>query len=315
MLDEKEDRSRSSGWSKYFATSGPTGPNGISHLPAAYLKPHTASATTYGSEYSNSHTPSLPSRIPSSALVPPLDIDFSRTIDGQRLSHVTSGSPSFSDSREDLARNGSSTNLTLGQKGLIVDPNSDRRSQISGHSLSSYNRTTISSNLTNDFFNDSGNTPWTPVSTTFKDLVNNSRPTSSNYTNSVIEPRVPSRGKGSGGFFPGAGTSYRPAAKTKLGSTAAPTSDWAAPNPATTHTTTGAQQAPPPGLKITKPAEDRDSTMTVFPRGVPSAYYANRMDARKSPPPAQRSNQKAMVSDMSWLNLGLGSGNQGQNRV
>jgi len=309
IADEK-DRSRSSGWSKYFATSGPSGPDGLSHLPAVYGKPQTVSGSNYGSgsEYSNSRIPSQLSRLPSSVLVPPLDLDFSKhQFDGQRLSQVTSGSPSFSDSREDLARRGSTTDLTEGQKGLIVDPRLDRRSQISGHSLSSYKRTTMSSNITStsDLYNDSGATPWTPVSPSFKDHVNDSRPSSSNYTNSVIEPRVPSRGK-SAGFFPGSGTSYRPAARSRMGSGLKSSTN------NTGAVGSGTQALPTiPDLKISKPAEDRDSTMTVFPRGVPSAYYANREnDGTRSPPPAaQRSNQKAMISDMSWLNLGLG-GNQ-----
>ena len=62
-----------------------------------------------------------------------------------------------------------------------------------------------------------------------------------------------------------------------------------------------------PGLadETAQPVHDRDSTVTVFPRGVPSAYYANRpkevdqLDANKQP----------MSSDMSWLDLG-GGGNR-----
>ncbi|KAK5120994.1 hypothetical protein LTR85_005778 [Meristemomyces frigidus] len=310
-LPPMDDRNRSSGWSKYFATSGPTGPNGLSHLPAAYLKPPSSTNLSDDRSVYTSGVPSHPSRIPSSILVPPLDIDFSKTLDGQRLSHVTSGSPSFNHSREDLAKRGSHAEMAEGFKGLIVTPrpdSRDRRSQISGYSLSSNNNrttvgSTLSSNLTSDYYNESGHTPWTPTSANFKDLVN-SRPTSSNYTSSVIEPRVPSRGK-SPGFFPGAGTSYRPATRSKMSSSAAPTSDWAAPKAN--------------GLGVPKPAEDRDSTLTVFPRGVPSAYYADREKAKESQAQQaqlsqapQRSSQKAMVSDMSWLNLGLGGG---QNRI
>lgn len=317
-----DERKRSSGWSKYFATSGPTGPNGLSHLPAAYMKPNP---TSDGSEYSTDKRPSQMSRIPStSVLVPPLDIDFSRTLDGQRLSHVTTGSPAFMNSTEDLAKRGS---LSEAQRGLIV--NSDRlrpntsgndsvRSRISGEglrpkssggisgrSLSSYNRSTmgstLSSNLTSDFYNDSGNTPWTPVSNTFKDHLN-SRPHSSNYTSSIIEqgPRVPSRGKSGGGFFPGAGvpTSFKTSTKTKMGHTAAPSADWAAPKG-------GA------GLSLpSKPAEDRDSTLTVFPRGVPSTYYANR-EKDKAAAKQDPNKQQPMTTDMSWLNLRL----NGQNKI
>lgn len=83
--DSKERRNRSSGWSKYFATSQPTGPNGLSHIPSAYVKSNTQSDS---SMYSHERVPSQPSQIPSSILVPPLDIDFNKTVDGQRLSHV-----------------------------------------------------------------------------------------------------------------------------------------------------------------------------------------------------------------------------------
>ncbi|KAK3113602.1 hypothetical protein LTR53_008956 [Teratosphaeriaceae sp. CCFEE 6253] len=283
-VDER-DRKRSSGWSKYFATSGPTGPNGISHLPAAYVKGQTASGhTTDGSAYSH------PSRIPSSVLVPPLDIDF------------TTGSPSFNNSREDLARRGSTAGFVDGQKGLIVDsPGHDRRShmsQISGYSLSSTNKrttmgSTLSSNMT-DYYNESGNTPWSQTPVSFKDHLVDSRPTSSdrptssNYTTSVYEPRVPSRGKNGGGFFPGSGTSYKASGKaSKLG---APAPELPPP-------------PRPPGLTITKPAEDRDSTITVFPRGVPSAYYAKGIEAKAQP--GARAEQKSTSNDMSWLNLGL----------
>lgn len=319
-------RNRSSGWSKYFATSHPTGSDGLGHLPSAYLKPD---AQSDGSFYSTDRHISQPSRIPSSALVPPLDIDFSKTIDGQRLSHVTSGSPAFNDSREDLARRGSVGNLGVpeGQKGLIVDPGRPRSQSES--LASSYNRSTMSSNLTSDFFADSGATPWTPTSTSFKDHLI-SRPPSSNYTNSIYEQRVPSRGK-SAGFFPGPGTSYRPS-RTKMSHNAAPSSEWASP------------QAKPAALALHRPAEDRESTMTVFPKGTPSAYYGDPQPqarpgaaapstlAPQRPPEARESTMtlfpkgvnstyyaerqplsgptKPVNSDLGWLNLGLNNGSQ-----
>ena len=338
-------RNRSSGWSKYFATSQPTGSDGLGHLPSAYLKPGAAED---GSFYSSGV--SQPSRIPSSALVPPLDIDFSKTIDGQRLSHVTSGSPAFNDSREDLARRGSMGALTIpeGQKGTIVDPNRPR-SQSESLASSYNNRSTMSSNLTSDFFNDSGASPWTPTTTSFRDHMV-SRPPSSNYTNSIYEARVPSRGKGAG-FFPGSGASYRPA-KSKMSFSAAPSSEWASPQahggapqlprestmtvfprdfddnapptsglPPPQLPTINAPQPPrestmtvmprdfddnvpaPPGwapphgqdfaLPPPKEKEGRESTMTVFPKGVPSAYYAS------APPKGQAQ------SDLGGFNFGL----------
>lgn len=331
--DSERMRQRSSGWSKYFATSQPTGPNGISHLPSAYVQSNKMSDASI---YSTDRNMSQPSQIPSSALVPPLDIDFSKTVDGQRLSHVTSGSPAFNDSREDLARGGNNFGAEA-QKGYIVDPS--RRS--ASDTISSYNRSTMST-TTSEYYNDSGATPWTPTSTSFKDHLN-SRAPSSVYPDRDSEPRVPSRGKGGGGgFFPGSGTSYRPSPKSKLGSNAAPTSPT---NAAASNT----KVLIPPS----RPAEDRDSTVTVFPKGVPSAYYAGRDDPNLTPlqqkqqaggasalaaadkprdsnltlfpkgvPSAyyagrERENEgvaKPVNSDLGWLNLGL-HGNGSNTRI
>ena len=181
------------------------------------------------------------------------------------------GSPSFNDSREDLASRGSLA--PEGQKGMIVDPN---RPRSNSETISSYNRSTMST-TTSEFYNDSGTTPWTPTSTSFKDHLN-SRPPSSVYG----EQRIPSRGKSGGGFFPGAGTSYRPP-KPKMGHSAAPSSDWASPKSSV-------------GLRAPAQTEDRDSTVTVFPRGVPSAHYPGRERDQGAAKPVN--------SDLGWLNLG-----------
>ncbi|KAK3725241.1 hypothetical protein LTR37_000752 [Vermiconidia calcicola] len=276
-IDARDGRNRSSGWSKYFATSQPTGPNGLSHLPTAYAKSNTYSD---GSMYSSDQTSRQPSQIPSSALVPPLDIDFSRTVDGQRLSHVTSGSPAFNDSREDLAQHGSLA--PEGQRGLIVNPTDPNRTS-GTDTISSYNRSTMSSTMTGDYFNESANTPWSPTSTNFKDLLN-SRPPSSVYGGSASEQRVPSRGK-SAGFFPGSGITYRPSPKSK---------------PKVTHSTVRNSDWPVPpmnhaSLTAAKPGAERDSTMTVFPKGVPSTYYDGRH--------REQEQAKPVNTDLSWLNL------------
>jgi len=56
------------------------------------------------------------------------------------------------------------------------------------------------------------------------------------------------------------------------------------------------------GLRPETSPKERESTMTVFPRGVPSAYYADRNqekeDAGKAPA------KQLPPQDMSWLNLG-----------
>ncbi|CAK4032086.1 hypothetical protein DOTSEDRAFT_68856 [Lecanosticta acicola] len=296
--ETRAERKRSSGWSKYFATSQPTGPNGLSHLPSAYVKPSTASVA---SEYSSDQVPSPASRIPSSALVPPLDIDFSKTVDGQRLSHVAQGSPAYFDSREAFALRGGSLDVGDGQRGVIVDPGNPRKSQ--PDSISSFgNRSTISSSVASEYYNDSAHTPWTPMS----GHRDHERVTSSVYTNSVVyspNDRVPSRGK-SAGFFPGAGTMYRPS-KVKLSHNAGPTSEWASPRM--------------PAAR----AEARDSTsssVTVFPSAndfetTPSKEIKAQQQAapgaqepRQSRPQSQRRSQRKSepyTQDMSWLDLGL----------
>lgn len=294
------ERKRSSGWSKYFAASQPTGPNGLSHLPSAYVKPKTLSAVSANSDVASEYStderrPSQMSRIPSSALVPPLDIDFNKTVDGQRLSHVATGSPRFMDSREDLSRSGSSGQQGNALKGQIVDPRDSQATSIGSYD----NRSTLSSNLTSDLYNESAQTAWTPMSGEVPP--DRGRAPSSVYTNSVHEPsrRVPSRGK-SAGFFPGAGTTYKPS-KVKLSHAAGPTSEWASPKAQQIE-----QPLPPraPGL-TNKPIEDRSSTVTVFP----GMDYLEKNDSVEQAAPgaqsSQQRNQKPANTDMSWLNLGL----------
>ncbi|KAI5370826.1 Putative kelch-type beta propeller [Septoria linicola] len=310
------ERKRSSGWSKYFATSTPEGPNGVSHIPSVYVKPNTLSIDAESQYSTDTRRPSETSRIPSSALVPPLDIDFTKTVDGQRLSHVATGSPAFVDSREDLARTGSAGIVSDGQRGQIVDPRSSQATSINSYD----NRSTISSNVTSEYYHEI-HTPWTPMS---GDIADRGRATSSVYTNSV---RAPSRGR-STGFFPGAGTAYKPP-KVKLSHAAGPTSEWASPRaPALTNKPAEDRDstvtvfpdgkpetalrpavdlgdlAPPraPGLS-SKPAEARDSTVTVFP----GADYLNspprKRDAQAAP--GAHDETKPINTDMSWLNLGL----------
>jgi hypothetical protein len=61
---------------------------------------------------------------------------------------------------------------------------------------------------------------------------------------------------------------------------------------------------PPGALGDARVANDRDSTLTMFPRGVPSAYYANRPKEIDD----AEAGKKPMDSDMSWLNLGDNAG-------
>lgn len=283
----KAERKRSSGWSKYFATSQPTGANGLSHIPSVYIK-----SDTYGASTNTSHGSSTSqlSRIPSSTLMAPLEVDFTKTIDGQRLSHVTYGSPSFSDSREDLARAGNTGTTELGRKASIVDP-ANRKS--ASTSISSYaDRSTLSSTLTNEWYAQSAQSTWSPTTGTFKDHLNE-RPSSSVYANSIYDikdrPR-PSRGKNPG-FFPGTGTSYRPSGKVKTTNSGSTGTEWAA-----AATAAARQEAPLPPAPVAK-NEPRPvpPKVSVFPTVVPQISPVKDTGA-----PAEPAN-----SDMSWLNLGL----------
>ena len=255
-------RNRSSGWSRYFATSQPNGNN--EHLPTAYTKDRESIASQWPSN-------STVSRIPSSAFVPPLDIDFSKTVGGQRLSSVVTGSPSFSDSREDLARGGS---VAEGQRGLIEGH--DRPVSTNTDVSSAYDRSTMSSDFYSGLAADRGSTPWTPVSNSFKDHLNN-RPitaTSSNYTSSIYDQRLPSRAARSqnSGFFPGSGTMNMKPAKLKLGHNASASHDWAASGGA-------GKDSPllksPPAIMAPAPVHDRDSSATVFPHQNGNRWTAN----------------------------------------
>ena len=112
---------------------------------------------------------------------------------------------------------------------------------------------------------------------------------------------------------------------------AAPSSEWASP------------EAKPAALAThNRPAEERDSTMTVFPKGTPSAYYGDQQPQRKPAPgpsalsapqrpPEDRGSTftlfpkgvdstyydnrqhgagKPVNSDLGWLNLGLNNNSQ-----
>lgn len=309
----RANRNRSSGWSKYFATSAPTGANGLGHIPSAYVK-------NDGQAQSTERDHSDRSNIPSSNLVPTgYEAEHHTTLDGQPLSHVAMRSPAFNDSREDLAKRGSTT--TDGQRGLIVDPN-QRRSE--SDSISSYNRSATSSARNSEHREQ---TTWNPTGgNSFKDHLN-SRPPSSD-----ADRRMPSRGKSSH-FFPGAGTSYRPqkSPKLEMGHTAAPSAEWSMPK------ATGMRPAEPRGSNVTvwpgspghrtnpsadysKPAEQRlmAATDSALPKPLISQYIGPSPSERGSnatvfpstyypdnrPQRTQDTAARPVNNDLAWLNLG-----------
>lgn len=248
---------RSSGWSRYFANND---------LPSAHATSRRTSDAS-ASRYTESRVPSMPSRIPSSALVPPLDIDFSKGptfqghLDGRPISRVATGSPSFGHSTEDLARHGSNVD-TVGQSAQIHDRNHE--SMLSDYTTTSTRTQSAFSTdfTTSDYLHGDESTAsaWTPVSVGSAEVVDattyNPRPPSSHYTTSLHESRVP-RGTSSA-FFHSKGETYRPTSRTKARSPASP--NFSTP-------------LSPPLPTFAEAAEGRDSiesNVTVFPRGVPS---------------------------------------------
>ena len=65
-------------------------------------------------------------------------------------------------------------------------------------------------------------------------------------------------------------------------------------------------QAQSTNLAPQPPPADRGSTMTLFPKGVPSAYYGNRQKEQQQHAGAS----KPVNSDLGWLNLGLNNNSQ-----
>jgi len=304
----KVHRNRSSGWSKYFATSAPTGPNGLGHIPSAYVSPAEAS-TIMTTPNTTQH-----SRIPSSQAVPAA-IDTGRTIDGQPVSQVAMGSPAFNDSRR------GSTVTVEAQKGKIVDPNS-RESQ--GDSISSYDRSQASSRRTSAF-HEASPLPWSPAdtSTSFKDHLN-SRPRSSSHD--PTRP-PPSRGGNPSPFFAGGTSSYRPSRSPR------PPAGLRQAEPRDSNVTVWPGHKSQFSADYSKPAEQRATQMETVMRspeshytsdggfGVP-AFAVEGVNARDSNvtvfpggptaigPRAGAAPAPGQDNDLAWLNLGLHNGSQ-----
>ncbi|CAI6251245.1 unnamed protein product [Periconia digitata] len=257
-------RSRSSGWSRYFANNEATN---LAQMPN--------DRSTFGSErtstgshsmYTNSQMYSQPSQA-----VAPLDLprfDQSK-FDGQRMSNVVRGSPSLGNSQEDLPGQPMQAQLS--------------RADSNGSTNSGYSR--------DDHYLRNGVDSWSPVN-------NDGRPASSNYTGSVVIDDY--RQQAASQYYPDNTSSYYPKSNMssfypgqKLGApeirdstaTVFPSATPAhnvAPQPQNS-TYSDFYPAPP---RLGAAPEDRESTVTVFPGIQPGA------------------DPKANQTDMSWLNLG-----------
>lgn len=279
------DNMRSTGWSRYFAAA----PNDA--LPSAYGRGPTVSAYTVDTEYTvSSPPPPLPSQIPSSVAVPAPLFGGNRDVERERISKVFARSPAFNNSAEDLARRGSSIEASHGQRADIMGDSrgSNRRGSLyseGGDSTASY--TTEDSDFSSEYFEQnraSTASNWTPVDNQYE-----LKPTITSVEESpdpnlgTFNARAPSSAY-SASYY-GGPESRLTGGRSQLNSTVIP-------------------EAPPiPEDKLTVPGggQERESTLTVFPKGVPSAYYADRNAAKE----AEKQVGNMPKQDMSWLNLGL----------
>ncbi|KAF2472015.1 uncharacterized protein BDR25DRAFT_17330 [Lindgomyces ingoldianus] len=221
-------RSRSSGWSRYFANNEATN---LAHMPSG-RSTYASERTSTGSQslYTDSRMYSQPSQT-----VPPLELNFTK-FDGQRLSRVATGSPTLGNSQENLP--------SQPMQAEIARANSNGSSRSGVSHDDHYARVPVES--------------WTPMGNANYD----NRPASSNYTNSVVDQNR----DGASSYYHDGTSSFYP--KSNYSSFY-------------------------PGQPRLGEPEDRDSTVTVFPRGVPD----------NSGPPRP----KDAKQDMSWLNLGAGA--------
>ena len=223
-------RSRSSGWSRYFANNEATN---LAHMPSG-RSTYTSDRTSAGSQshYTDSRIISQPQTIP------PLEI-FTK-FDGQRLSRVATGSPTLGHSRENLP--GQPMQAELARASSVTSS----VSSLDANKSTAYTSTRDPA------------TSWTPVSGPEW----NQRPPSSAYTNSVRASEV--RDGTSSYYATDGASSYFPM--------------------------NGPSSLNPGRFGA---AEERDSTVTVFPRGVPDTGGGPKKGAGHQ--------------DMSWINLGAGA--------
>ncbi|KAL6704010.1 hypothetical protein ACN47E_008861 [Coniothyrium glycines] len=295
---EKAPRARSSGWSRYFANNDATNLASVPPDRSTFASDRTSVVSQ--SQYTNSHwNSSRPSQH-----IAPLEIP---KFDGQRLSHVASGSPTLGTPNGILPHQVQPMQAELGR----ANSNGSSRSGLSHHDDHYFNKPVES---------------WTPVG--------GERRTSSQYTGSmVIEPNskydvassIYPDGTSSfypksniSSFYPGQGNNElsipdaRESTFTMFPHGNAQTAQGGANNFSSIY------PAPP----VLGQPQDRDSTVTVFPGPNPSHAASNQ--ALPSPkfyggpprighestvtmfpgPDNSQDRAKNGQSDMSWLNLG-----------
>lgn len=265
--DIEQARRHSSGWSRYFANNEATN---LATMPSAGRGTYASDDSRNSSNPSESHY--TDSRIlsshqtPSQYTIQPLDLSYSKfgiEIPGQRLSQVARASPTLTQSTENLP-----------MQAQLSRANSTSHSSISTLGEGEGTFDSMESNTRTA-------TTWTPVSQRGYDMRPPSAAPSSDYTGSVRQSEGPFKSGVPSSYYPNDGTSsyYPPSTGTGL---------------------TG--KFVPPLRLGEKAAEGRDSTVTVFPRGVPSMQPPPTTNGFKQ---AQDQAQgRGQQGDMSWLNLG-----------
>ena len=243
-----DDRSRSSGWSRYFANNEATNLANMPSDRSTFASDRTSVISQ--SQYTTSH---MYSKHPSTH-VPPLEIP---RFDGQHISRVASGSPTL----------GSVHSSTISHQPMQAELGR-ANSNGSIRSVHSYN---------NDRFFEKPTESWTPVG--------HNRPTSSAYTGSMIIDTNYTKYDGASSYYPDGTDSFYPKSGISsfypsqgLDSLNIPD---ARDSTFTTFPSGKAQTAqfeevPPSQFSSLYPApprlgmpQDRDSTVTMFPSGQP----------------------------------------------
>ncbi|KAF2145385.1 uncharacterized protein K452DRAFT_221282 [Aplosporella prunicola CBS 121167] len=277
----KDSRSRSSGWSRYFANNETTNISKDPYDRSTYVSNNSRYSDMSQSDYTNSR---IISQGPAKALnrpsqLPPLDVSFvNHNFDGNSLNRVATGSPTIGDSRSDLAHS------PLGSA-RPMQAQLARANSVSTVSSFDDDNARMSHQET---------TGWTPVggghdwyARAASSLYPDSRPTSEMPQNfpDGTSSYYPTDGHSS--FYPKSNTNslYPPSLHPNAAAAPAMPSNLNAPRDSTVTIFPGGEPSPslagptPPKLPapgFAAPALPRDSTVTMFPGGeAPSASVAN----------------------------------------
>lgn len=306
--NKADGRSRSSGWSRYFANNEATNLAMPTDQRSTFASDRTSVMSQ--SQYTNSR---MPSQHPST-YIPPLEIP---KFDGQRLSRVASGSPTLGSVHSQSLQH-QPMQAELGR----ANSNGSSRSGVSRHD-EQYLRNPVES--------------WTPVG-------DDGRPPSSAYTSSMIIEPHNNKFDGASSYYPDDGNSFYPKSNFSSfypgqGKNSLDVPD-ARDSTFTMFPTGQAPGAPvdempqskfssmypaPPRLGLTP--QDRESTVTVFPG--PHEPQSAQVETMPSPiqnsflPGVRRIGHDSTVTmfpggphggpnpanhkdgdNMSWLNLG-----------